>query len=221
MNACFEADGYAGPFVLGTPAQMNFVALQLTRTVFGVSGPDPADPYVNRHLDSPLVAQLCTHPAILGQVAPILGADLVVWRSLFFSKGAAARDVLWHQDSHFWRLDPPLTLTAWVAIDRAHDCCLEVIPGSHRSDLEHVPAPSGSQFPRLARVSASELARARELPVDEGMFVLFDQRLAHRSKSGGRSRRLALSIRIAPAHVRIDPALLPADGRVLAIRRGS
>ena len=216
----FLTNGYAGPFGLGSPGQMAFVGRQLTTTVFNRAGPNPDDPFVNRHLDSPLVAQLCTHPAIIAAVEPLLGPDLVVWRSLFFSKAPGSRDVLWHQDSHYWQIEPPITVTAWLAIDRAQlaDHCLEIIPGSHKAALTHYPAPPQAQFPEAAHVAAADLARALHLPVDSGSFVLFDRSLVHRSGTAGPSRRLALSIRIAPAHVKIDPALLPPDGRVLPLR---
>ena len=223
LRAQFANDGFAGPFPLGTPGEMRFVAFQLSRSVFGKPGPSAEDPFVNRHLDSPVVARLCTHAAIIAQVEPLLGADLVVWRSLFFSKGPGSKDVPWHQDSHYWNLDPPITITAWLAIDRAHsaDHCLEIIPGSHKTALSHIPAPPGSQFPETAELGESDISRAMELPVDVGMFVLFDQRLAHRSRQGGQSRRLALSVRIAPSYVKIASRLLPADGSVLPMRARS
>jgi ectoine hydroxylase-related dioxygenase (phytanoyl-CoA dioxygenase family) len=216
----FANDGFAGPFVLGSPAQMSFVALHLMRSVFSRPGPLGSDTFVDRHLDSALVAQLCTHPAIIAQVEPLLGEDLVVWRSLFFSKGPDSMEIPWHQDGHFWKLDPPVTITAWLAIDRAHseDRCLEVIPGSHKTILPHVPSPLGSQFQETIDSAALDVSRALELPMEAGTFVLFDRGIAHRSRAGGESRRLALSVRIAPAMVRIDPALLPPDGRVLPMR---
>ena len=219
----FERAGYAGPFSLGTPAQMSWVALHLTQSVFTKPGPVGGDPYLDRHLDSPLVAQLCTHPDIIAHVVPLLGDDLVVWRSIFFSKGPASKEVPWHQDGHYWRIDPPVTITAWLAIDRAHrhDHCLEMLPGSHKASLPHVAAPAGSQFPETIDPAAIDVSQTIEVPVDSGMFVLFDQRIAHRSRAGGPSRRLALSVRIAPSTVRIDPALLPPDGRVLPVRAGA
>jgi ectoine hydroxylase-related dioxygenase (phytanoyl-CoA dioxygenase family) len=210
-------DGFAGPFPLASPAEIALIGLQLVKSVFNRPGPFANDVYLDRHLDSALVAHLCTHPAILAQVEPILGADLVVWRSIFFSKGPGSMEVPWHQDSHFWNLDPPVTLTAWLAIDRAHraDYCMEVVPGSHRTALPHVPSAPGSQFPETTEPGTFDGSRAIELPVDAGMFVLFDRGLVHRSKGGGETRRLALSVRIAPSHVKIDPALLPPGGLVL------
>ena len=199
----FANDGFAGPVPLGSQGMMNFVALTLTTSVFNRPGPMAGDRFTNRHLDSPLVAQLCTHPAIVAQVEPLLGPDLVVWRSLFFFKGPDGKEVAWHQDGHFWKLAPPIAMTAWIAIDRAHgaDHCMQVIPGSHKTALPHGPSAPGSMFPEAAQLDPSELARAIELPVDAGTFVLFDQRLVHRSGAGGPTRRLALSVRIAPAHV--------------------
>ena len=199
---------------------MLFAAHTLARSVFVQPGPMAGDPFTNRHVDSPLVAQLCTHPAILAQVEPLLGPDLVVWRSLFFSKGPQSKEVPWHQDGHFWKIEPLITVTAWIAIDRAHsaDHCMQVIPGSHRSALTHRPSQPGAQFPQTIQLAPDDLARAIELPLDAGTFVLFDQGLVHRSSAGGASRRLALSVRIAPACVKMDPALLPPDGRVLPMR---
>jgi ectoine hydroxylase-related dioxygenase (phytanoyl-CoA dioxygenase family) len=219
VSGKLATEGFAGPFPLGTPAQMGVVALQLSRSVFTKPGPFAADAFLDRHLDSPLVAHLATHPAILTQVQPLLGSDLVVWRSIFFFKGPATMEVPWHQDGHFWNIDPPITLTAWLAIDRAHpaDHCLEFIPGSHRTALPHIPAGPGAQFSETTDPDSFDASRAIEFPVDAGSFVLFDQRLVHRSRGGGQARRLALSVRIAPAHVRIDPALLPPGALVLPV----
>jgi hypothetical protein len=210
-------DGFAGPFPLGSPAEMGLVALQLVKSVFARPGPFADDVFLDRHLDSPLVAHLATHPAILARVRPLLGSDLCVWRSIFFSKGPASKEVPWHQDGHYWNLDPPMTLTAWLAIDRAHhaDHCLEFIPGSHLHALPHVPAGPGAQFPETTDPGSFDSSRAIDFPIDAGTFVLFDQRVVHRSRAGGESRRLALSVRLAPASVRIDPALLPPGGLIL------
>ena len=215
----FDEDGFCGPFVLGSPAQMSWATLHLFRSVFSTPGPLPEDAFVDRHLDSPVVAQLCTHPAILAQIAPLLGSDLVVWRSLFFSKGPNGVEIPWHQDAYFWKLEPPITVTAWLAIDRAHsrDHCLEVIPGSHRTVLPHLAAPPGCQFPQTTDPQSFDASRAVELEMEPGTFILFDHRLIHRSRAGGEGRRLALSARIAPSFVKIDPSLLPPSGRVLPI----
>ena len=56
LRTRYENDRFAGPFPLGTAGQMSFVGLSLTRSVFTRPGPTTNDPYVNRHLDSPMVA---------------------------------------------------------------------------------------------------------------------------------------------------------------------
>ncbi len=215
----FDELGFAGPFVLGSAAQMSWAALHLARSVFSKPGPLPEDPYIDRHLDSPLVAQLCTHPTVIAQLQTLLGDGLVVWRSIFFSKGPNSVEIPWHQDAYFWKLDPPITVTAWLALDRAHsrDHCLEVIPGSHREILPHLPAPPGCQFPQTTDPQSFDAARAIELEMEPGTFIVFDHRLVHRSRAGGEGRRLALSARIAPSFVKIDPSLLPPSGRVLPV----
>lgn len=219
--AGYEENGFVGPFTLATPAQMYMVALHLIGSVFTRPGPDAEVFGVNRHIDAPVVAQLATHPEIAGRAEALLGPDLVVWRTVFFAKGADGEEIPWHQDLHFWRLEPPLTLTAWIAIDRAHrdDNCMEVIPGSHLSDVPHVRAP-GSVFGEMAAPEMVDVTRAVPLEAEAGQFFLFDRRLLHRSRPGGKGqgRRLALSVRIAPAFVTIDPSLLPASGEVLPMR---
>lgn len=212
-------DGFAGPFSLGSAAEMAVVGLQLVKSVLARPGPFADDVFLDRHLDSSLVAHLATHPAVLARVQPLLGPDLIVWRSIFFSKGPASKEVPWHQDGHYWNLDPPTTLTVWIAIDRAHqaDHCLEFIPGSHLSALPHVPAGPGAQFPETTDPRSFDASRAVEFPIDAGTFVVFDHRVVHRSRGGGEARRLALSVRIAPAHTRIDPALLPPGRLVLPV----
>jgi hypothetical protein len=47
------------------------LALQLFKSVFSRPGPFADDVFLDRHLDSPLVAHLRTHPAIVAQVEPL------------------------------------------------------------------------------------------------------------------------------------------------------
>jgi non-heme Fe2+,alpha-ketoglutarate-dependent halogenase len=216
----FDDLGFAGPFPLGTAAQMKLVALHVIDTVFRRPGPSPESPSTNRHLDSPVVAQLCTHPAVIEKVVPILGPDLVVWRSVFFAKKPENPEIAWHQDGHFWDIDPPVGVTAWIAIDRAHltDRCLELVPGSHKLRFPHTPAPADTQFDDTVDTDAFDPKAAVPVEVDAGSFLLFDLWTLHHSPpGGGEGRRLALSVRITRSSAKIDPALLPRSGEVLSV----
>ena len=216
--ADFDELGYAGPFPLATAASMTFTGLKL-EALFQSTGPNPRAPWVDRHLDSPVVADLCTDRAIVEQVVPILGLDVAVWASIFVRKGPSTPEVPWHQDSHYWKLEPLVTVSAWIAIDRSHreDHCLEVVPGSHKTTLPHVPAPPGSQFEEMAVPGTYDASGAVFLEMDPGTFVLFDVGILHHSAGGGESRRLALSVRLAPSTVKVPPSLMSPEGRRLAL----
>ena len=69
------------------------------------------------HLFLPFLDGLIRHPAILGSVASILGEDLLVWGTSFFTKEPRSADyVAWHQDLHYWGLDARDEVTVWVAL---------------------------------------------------------------------------------------------------------
>ena len=72
-----------------------------------------------------------------------MGPNLLVWGTSFFTK--AARDprfISWHQDSTYYGLEPPESVTAWIAFsDSTEDSgCMRIIPGSHNGShiLPHV-----------------------------------------------------------------------------------
>ena len=53
------------------------------------------------HLFLPFLDDLIRHPAILDAVSSILGRDLLVWGTSFFTKEPRSADyVAWHQDLH-------------------------------------------------------------------------------------------------------------------------
>src|SRR5688572_2086158 len=79
--------------------------------------PTGQDRHQSRHLDDPTVFGLCSHPAIMDRMESLIGRDLVLWRSYFFNKGPGVAEIPWHQDLNYWPIEPPLNLTAWVAID--------------------------------------------------------------------------------------------------------
>jgi ectoine hydroxylase-related dioxygenase (phytanoyl-CoA dioxygenase family) len=88
----------------------------------------------------------------------------------------ARTDVPWHQDSGYGRLEPPLDLTVWIALD---DCtldngCLWVLPHSERRAL--LPH---SGIGALRGVVVEEPGIA--LPMRAGDAVLFGGLLLHRS----------------------------------------
>ena len=88
----------------------------------------------------------------------------------------ARTDVPWHQDSGYGRLEPPLDLTVWIALD---DCttdngCLWVLPRSERRGLQPHAATNGVRGVDVAEAGTP-------LPMHAGDAVLFGGLLLHRS----------------------------------------
>jgi chlorinating enzyme len=149
------------------------------------------------------------HPRILDAVEDVLGPDLLVWSSSFFTK--EARDpsfVSWHQDSTYWGLSEPDIVTAWVAFSDSvpENGCMRVIPGTHLMD----------QLPHRDTFAENNLlTRGQEVQVDvdpalavdvilqPGEFSLHHVRLVHGSEPNSSDRRrIGFAIRYVPTYVR-------------------
>jgi ectoine hydroxylase-related dioxygenase (phytanoyl-CoA dioxygenase family) len=161
------------------------------------------------HLHCPLLQELVRTPAILDQVADILGADLLCRSvSVFLKEPGAPTYIAWHQDAAYWLLEPPDVLTAWVALTEStvENGALDVLRGSHRRPL--LPhGPSGDAANMLSRnqaiTSHIDPARTRALLLRPGEMSLHHMGTAHGSgpnRSG--ARRIGVAIRYVAAHVR-------------------
>ena len=90
------------------------------------------------HLSVPWVYRLAVHRRILAAVEAILGHDLLIWGSRWFTKMPGDTTYIsWHQDATYWALNPPQVTTAWVALSESgpENGCMRVLPGSHKGGL--------------------------------------------------------------------------------------
>jgi non-heme Fe2+,alpha-ketoglutarate-dependent halogenase len=117
------------------------------------------------HAYLPWVYELATHPNVLSMVERLLGPDLLIWDSRWFTKNPGDPTyVSWHQDGTYWALDPPKACTAWIALSRSYlgNGAMQVVPGSHRS----------GQFDHVDRFDpANALARGQEIAVEVDQAV--------------------------------------------------
>ena len=118
------------------------------------------------HLFLPFLDELTRHPVILAAVSSILGNDLLVWGTSFFTKEPRSPDyVAWQQDLHYWGLDARDEVTAWVALSQAsvESGCMRFVPASHIKEVAHADQPGTDAM----------LSRGQELvaPVDETQAV--------------------------------------------------
>jgi NAD(P)-dependent dehydrogenase (short-subunit alcohol dehydrogenase family) len=220
----FSQRGYLGPFVAYEPAQMaefrDQLEPQVNQPPEGLgSAPTPRHNLRNRHLDLPLVAKICRHPALVERLAALLGPDLLLWRSNFFIQSGLPDDGLpWHQDRYLTLLAEPRTnLSAQFAItESSRENCMVFLPGTHRLSRDELCARYGLEFQEWSGGGAYGTPRFhpidhRSLPLERivmkpGQFVIFDEALLHASSVAERaSQRIGLAVRVTVPQVRVLP----------------
>lgn len=203
----FQEKGYSGPHTLCSPQEMGEVLERLNRDVFEGDGGIFSSKFQSRHLDSSLVWQLCSHPSIVLRMQSLFGPDLVLWRSHFFDKQPGGLEVPWHQDLNYWPIEPVINISAWVAITEAvvENSCVQIIPGSHRTIVPHIPATDKQAFGEQADPSRIDTSKAIPMILKPGQFFLFTERLLHYSAPNtSTKRRLGLAVRVTVPFVRVE-----------------
>jgi ectoine hydroxylase-related dioxygenase (phytanoyl-CoA dioxygenase family) len=204
----FYRDGYLGPLTLVSPEEMAEMRAQSELEILNTPGPFPKNPEQMRHLDHPVVASIVSHPALVQRVASLLGPDLVVWRSNFFNKAPGGKEVPWHQDINYWQIDPPLNITAWIALDdvTTENSCVRVIPGSHKKVIPHVPSVGEMQFQEMADPRHVQAEKAVDMVLKAGQFFIFSERILHQSNPNHSSkRRMCMVVRMTTPFVVVPP----------------
>jgi ectoine hydroxylase-related dioxygenase (phytanoyl-CoA dioxygenase family) len=148
-------------------------------------------------------------PALLEAVAGLLGPDLLLWSCSFAIKPPrSAGRFTWHQDATYWGLDPPVGLTAWLAlgpVDRANGA-MQFVPGAHRGgQLRHVNTfaadvmlPRGQEI-----VDLPDGDRAVDLALASGEASFHHVFTPHASGPNGTdTHRIGCAMVFIPTHVR-------------------
>lgn len=200
----FQEQGFIYPLTLCSPEEMAEIRPKMEQ-VLEVDPPFGQLRVQSRHLDSRAVYDLCAHPAIVARMAEIYGPDLVLWRSNFFVKYPGDPAIPWHQDRNYWPIEPPVNITAWIAIDEAviENSCMQFIPGSHRQVVPHIPA-EGMVFNEMADPDYIDTDQAVPIILKPGEFVLFNERLVHYSAPNTSDRRrMGLAVRVTLPIVKV------------------
>ncbi len=218
----FVAQGYLGPYTAMDPDEVAVIRKEIDTKLLHSDGPNPRSRLQSRHMDQPVIYDLATHPAIIERIACLLGPDLVAWATNLWLKEPGAAEIPWHQDINFWPLEPPVNASAWIAIDEVtvENSCVQIIPGSHRSSIAHIPAAADMAFGEMADPQFYDVGQAINMELQPGQFFIFTERLLHRSsKNGSMKRRLGMSVRVTLpiVHIFQDKAPLhPGHTAILA-----
>ena len=201
----FRTKGYLGPYSLCSEAEMAELRPAIEE-VLETDPPNAKNRIHNRHLDSRAIYDLSTHPEILSRMVALYGVDLMLWRTNFFIKYKGTRAIPWHQDFNYWPLEPPIIVSAWIAVDAStkENGNLQLIPGSHRKIIPHIKATPDVQFREMADAGYYDSDQLVDLEMQPGEFILFNERTLHHSKANDSDlRRIGLAVRAIPPIVHV------------------
>ena len=156
------------------------------------------------------------HPKVLDLVEDVIGPDILAYHSTTWIKEAhSPAYTLWHQDGPYFFLDPPLHVTAWVALSDAtvRSGCMHVLPGTHTlGALPHVDAPAEhNMIKRGQGVRGYDHETGVPLPVLAGQASLHHTNLLHTSRGNeSDDRRIGLGISYIPTSVRPTGRSVPS-----------
>jgi NAD(P)-dependent dehydrogenase (short-subunit alcohol dehydrogenase family) len=169
--------------------------------------------FMERHLDSAVIWQLCQEQALLEKLKEYLGEDLVLWRSEIWASYPSQQLIpFWHQDSYPKLLKGDVkSINAYIALTEVNEFNgFEYIPTKCLpSDCsgEFADPFSGNHFFKF-----TEEMEKQAIPVilRPGEFVLFTDQLVHRSiRNTSGQVRLSITLRVIPSSVRIQPGYTP------------
>ena len=117
------------------------------------------------------------------------------------------KGVHWHQDGHYWPLEPMEVITVWFAITASlpSNGCVRVIPGSHKSGLHsHAPESIDNYILNQADPDAFDESQAVDLVLSPGDVSVHHPLLLHGSNPNeSNAWRRGGSIQYMPATTKV------------------
>ncbi len=145
---------------------------------------------------------------ILDAVEELIGPDIFVWASLFFTKDIGdTRYVGWHQDSTYWGLSGPEVVNVWLAISSATVAsgAMRIIPGSHLDgQIAHRETYNKQNFLTRGQEIEADIDKdkAVDIELEPGEFSLHHVRAIHGSGPNmADDRRMGFTIRYIPTRL--------------------
>lgn len=161
--------------------------------------------------------EFCRCPEIVDMVEQLIGPDVILWGSQLFCKPAGhGMAVPWHQDGHYWPINPLATVTVRIAIEDSlpENGCMRYIPGSHKSrDVVAHEFVDASNVAIRQQVADLDQSVAKDDVLHAGQISIHDVYLIHgSSENRSNKRRSDYAIRYMPATSRYvrDPSF-PAN----------
>ena len=207
--ARYERDGFVFPVEAFSPEQARHYLDQLEAFERQEGRQFGKGHNFKPHLLFRWVHEIVRHPAVLDAVEDLIGPDIRLFHLSVWPKNA--RDpafVSWHQDATYFGLEPPVQVTAWVALTDApvEAGCMEVVPGSHRlGQLHHGQSDSAHNLLSRGQTVTKDFGRPETalMAVKAGQMSLHHTHLVHRSGPNHTGdRRIGLGISYIPTSAR-------------------
>ncbi len=135
----YREQGYCAPIPVLPAAEAHRYRACLEASEAAIGRPLTREERTKPHILFGWAAELARHPAILRQVEPLVGPDILCWETVLFTKEPGGPEFIsWHQDLTYWGLEPgDQVITAWLALSPStvESGCMRVVPGSHRLAL--------------------------------------------------------------------------------------
>ena len=164
---------------------------------------------IKAHLPFPWLTEVIHNSTMLDAVEDLIGPDIVVWGSSFFTKKARdQRFVSWHQDSTYYGLEPAESMTAWIAFSDStkESGCMRILPGSHKGEsvLRHVETfDPDNLLARGQTIEGVDESHTVDLEVRAGEMSIHHNKTVHSSMPNpSDAPRIGFAVHIAPSYVR-------------------
>jgi hypothetical protein len=164
---------------------------------------------IKAHLPFPWLTELIHHPKLLDAIEDVMGPNLLVWGTSFFTKAAHdPRFISWHQDSTYYGLEPPESVTAWIAFSDSTEesGCMRFIPGSHLGPhiLPHVETKAPNNLlSRGQTIENIDESVAKSLPARAGEFSIHHNKTIHSSEPNmSDDARIGFTVHFATPEIR-------------------
>jgi chlorinating enzyme len=204
----YHTNGFLGPVDLLTTEEAAEVRRHIEEIEAGLGIKMMSRFRIKAHLPFPFLYDLVSHPKLLDAVEDLIGPNILCWGSSFFQKEPGDKSfVSWHQDSTYYGLEPPNTLTAWIAITEASIAsgCMRFLPGSQGKGVygHDELIEKNNLLSRGQTVKGVDESRAVHVPLKAGQFSFHKEDTLHASHANSTNdRRIGLSIHYVAPEVR-------------------
>jgi non-haem Fe2+, alpha-ketoglutarate-dependent halogenase len=205
----FHRDGAISPINMLSAAEAAECLRRFDELEASLDGEVQSRYRIKAHLPFPWLTELIHHSVLLDAIEDLVGPDILIWGSSFFTKPAHdPRFVSWHQDSTYYGLEPPNSLTAWLAFSPStgEAGCLKYIPGSHNGAaiLPHLETNDPNNIlSRGQTIEDVDEAIAVEMPLEPGQISIHHNKTIHGSlPNNADTPRIGFAIHIATPDMR-------------------